>query len=302
MKKFLYISILFLLSIMVNKSYAFTFDYQDGDPIPLDEVPIVVVVVNDPIDDFILWDLFDPGSDYDDPYEDDPYEDNPYDEDPDNNYNPIDPNAGNYQNNEVVLVGPDKPINNVAEYLNCFDKSKGAIVTIYADQPVSGEHYILSGSGGVGHAFISIQQDNSIKTLGFYPQSSIGSVIPNVGSPLPNDFYSTPGALGNDEGHTYDISLSVPINANELTSLINGFVSVQQNNLQYNIGSVNCASIAIGAFQGSTGINIPSAESPVLLWNGETPGTLGEVLRDMPTPPGGTKNSNGGNASANNCN
>jgi hypothetical protein len=56
------------------------------------------------------------------------------------------------------------------------------------------------------------------------------------------------------------------------------------------------------AFESNTNVNIPSCESPFSFWNGQTPGTLGEVIRNMPTPTGGIKNTNGGNAPNNNCN
>ena len=46
-------------------------------------------------------------------------------------------------------------------------------------------------------------------------------------------------------------------------------------------------------------VEIPSCESPTP-WNEQTPGTLGEVLRNMPTPIGGTINTTGGNAPLNN--
>jgi hypothetical protein len=155
---------------------------------------------------------------------------------------------------------------------------------------------------GVGHAFISIKQGNNIATLGFYPQGSVGSIIPNNLTLDPTDFYSTPGIFGNNQGHTFDVSLTVPINSSSLTNLINGIINVAENNPVYNLGSLNCTDFAIMAIESNTNINIPSCESPRAYWNGQTPGTLGEVIRNMPTPAGGSKNTNGGNAPNNNCN
>lgn len=205
-------------------------------------------------------------------------------------------------NGEQVVVGPDTPITNMADYLSCFNTSQSATITIYADQPKSGKHDLFSVSNSVGHAFISIKQGNNIATLGFYPQSSVGSIIPNNLTPDPTDFFSTPGVFGNDQGHTYDVSLTVPINSSGLTNLINGFISIAENNPVYNLGSLNCTDIALMAFESNTNVNIPSCESPFSFWNGQTPGTLGEVIRNMPTPTGGIKNTNGGNAPNNNCN
>lgn len=56
------------------------------------------------------------------------------------------------------------------------------------------------------------------------------------------------------------------------------------------------------AFEYASDIDIPNCESPRPYWNGQTPGTLGEVIRTMPTPAGGSKNLSGGNAPTNNCN
>lgn len=204
-------------------------------------------------------------------------------------------------NGEEVLFGPDTPITNMADYLSCFNTSQGATITIYADQPVNGSHSLFSISDGVGHAFISIKQGNNIATLGFYPQSSVGSIIPNNLTPDPTDFFPTPGVFGNDQGHTYDVSLTVPINSSGLTNLINGFISIAENNPVYNLGSLNCTDIAIMAFESNTNVNIPSCESPGP-WSGQTPGTLGQIIRNMSNPVGGVKNTTGGNAPNNNCN
>ena len=53
-------------------------------------------------------------------------------------------------------------------------------------------------------------------------------------------------------------------------------------------------------FEANTNVNIPSCESPNILWDGQTPGTLGEIIRNLPTPVGGTKDTNGGTSPQNN--
>ncbi len=203
--------------------------------------------------------------------------------------------------NQIVVEGPNVAITDMEGYLSCFNTSQSAVITIYADQPNRGSHAIFTTANGVGHAFISIRQGVKVKTFGFYPISSAGSVLPNNLTPNPTDFFSTTGIFGNDEGHDYDVSLSIPINANSLTNLINSFVSIANNNPIYNIGTNNCTDIAIMAFESQTGIDIPSCESPTS-WSGQTPGTLGVVLSNMTTPNGATKNTNGGSAPYNNCN
>lgn len=204
-------------------------------------------------------------------------------------------------NGEQVVVGPDIPITDMADYLDCFDTCQPATITIYADQPKNGSHN-LYGEDGVGHAFISIKQGTNVATLGFYPISTVGSAIPNNLTLDPRDFFPTPGIFGNDEGHTFDVSISIPIDSNSLTNLINGFILIANNNPMYNLGSNNCTDIAITTFESVTSVNIPDCESPRFYWDGQTPGTLGEVLSNISTPVNGTKNTNGGSAPNNNCN
>lgn len=202
---------------------------------------------------------------------------------------------------EPVLVGPNVPIDDMAEFLNCFDTSLGATITIYADQPKTGGHNVWTFSNSVGHAFITIQQGDSIASFGFYPQCSPCSLSPNNLTPNPLDFFSTSGVFGNDQGHDYNVSLSIPINSINLTNLINGVISVAESDPMYNIGYFNCTDIAISILENNSNTDIPSCESPGV-WQGQTPGTLGEIIRNMTTPVGGIKNTTGGNAPNNNCN
>jgi hypothetical protein len=202
---------------------------------------------------------------------------------------------------QPVVVGPDLPINNMANYLSGFNTTQPATITIYADQPVAGKHNVFSGSN-VGHAFISIKQGTKIKTLGFYPQNSASSIAPNPLTPQPNDFVSTPGIFQNDQGHSYDVSITVSITASQLSSTLNGIISVAQSNPSYNIGSMNCSDLAIIIFKSSTNVNIPSCESPRLYWSGQTPATLGQILRTLTLPPGATRNTTGGTAPLNSSN
>lgn len=195
-------------------------------------------------------------------------------------------------NGVSVVVGPDVAITNMSQYLSCFNTNQSATLTIYADQPITGSHSIY-GNDGVGHAFISIKQGINVKTFGFYPQSSIGSVIPNGLTPWGGDFYSTPGVFGNDQGHNYDVSVSIPVSSTQLTNIINGTITIAQSNPQYNLGSFNCTDLAIIIFESNTNINIPNCESPGI-WSGQTPGTLGEKLKNLTLPSGSVLDANGG--------
>ncbi len=191
------------------------------------------------------------------------------------------------RNDTPVIVGPDHPITNMSDYLSCFNTSQGAIVIIYADQPKANKHNIYSSNDGVGHAFFSIKQNNNIATLGFYPISSVGSL-----------FGATPGIFGNDQNHTFDVSISTQISNTKLQELINLLTSI--NNPIYDLHQYNCTDVAM-TIANLSNISILSCESPSP-WAGDTPGTLGEIIRELPTPSNGSKNSNGGNAPFNNCN
>ncbi len=199
-----------------------------------------------------------------------------------------------------VDLGDSTPITNMANYLSCFNTTQGAILTICADQPVAGTHNLFLGGGTVGHSFITIKQGNKIRSLGFYPISGSASIVPNLSTPDPNDFHNVPGEFHNNENTSYDVSLSVPITASQLSNLINGTVNFANNNPVYNLSSLNCTDLAIMMFEANSNVNLPSCESPRILWDGQTPGTLGEVLRDLPTPSGGTKDTNGGTSPPNN--
>ncbi len=204
-------------------------------------------------------------------------------------------------NGQSAVAMPDTPITNMADYLSCFNTSQPATITLYADQPITGQYIIFSPTLSVGHGFISIKQGTKVKTFGLYPKSTLGSVVPNSLTPQPNDFLSTPGIFGNDQGHEFDVSISMPITPSGLASVINSVVSIAQNNPQYNINTRNCADLAITIFESQTGVNVPSCQSPGA-WYGQTPGALGEVIRVLPVPAGGVINTTGGNAPTNNSN
>jgi hypothetical protein len=80
---------------------------------------------------------------------------------------------------------------------------------------------------------------------------------------------------------------------------MNGTINVANNNPIYNLSSLNCTDMAIIMFEANTNINIPSCDSPRPMWDGQTPGTLGIVLLNLPVPIGGIKDTNGGTAPLN---
>src|SRR5690606_12198316 len=59
-------------------------------------------------------------------------------------------------NGEYVFVGPHIPIYDMEAYLDCFDTSQGATITLYVDQPITNNTILFSPTDGVGHTFVSI--------------------------------------------------------------------------------------------------------------------------------------------------
>jgi hypothetical protein len=202
-------------------------------------------------------------------------------------------------NGEAVLVEPDVTITNMTQYLIIFNTSLPAEITIYADQPKTGTHNLTSSTERVGHTFISIKQGTKIRSFGFYPESTLGALIPNFITPDPNDFFSTSGAFGNDEGHNFDVSLTTSITSTQLSNTITAIITLFQSEPYYNLASANCTDLGIQIFENATNIDVPNCESPRIYFDGQSPGTLGEVIRTIQLPPNSSKNTTGGTAPQN---
>lgn len=201
-----------------------------------------------------------------------------------------------------VLVEPNFPIPNMAQYLSIFNTSQPAEITISADQPVAGSHFPISYSERAGHAIITIKQGTKIRSLGFYPQSTAASLVLNNLTLDPADFISVPSSFGNDENHDFDVSLSMPVTAGQLLNTIDNIKTLFQSNVPYNLKTSNCADFAITIFNSINIPIIPSCETPKSYWSGQTPATLGEVIRTMPLQPGTNRNIIGGNIPPNSTN
>jgi len=191
-------------------------------------------------------------------------------------------------NNTPIVVGPDIPIINLEEYLNCFNTSQNAIVTIYADQPSPNYPNIpISASDGVGHSFISIEQGNHNVSFGFYPSDGVGYLDP------------TDGIMGNDQNHGFDVSVSISVSPQTLQTLITHSLSFAV--AQYDLQDTNCTDFAITAGN-IVGFDIPKSEctSSYVVGNGATPGKFGDYLRNMALPNGATPDRDGGTTPPNN--
>ncbi|MEM8569177.1 MAG: hypothetical protein AAGF85_22160 [Bacteroidota bacterium] len=179
----------------------------------------------------------------------------------------------------IIVEGPDTPIEDMAEYLKCFDTSQGATITIYADQPVANSD-VPSNGFDPGHSFISISQNGFVRVFGFYPEAD-----------KVNPFGSIPSAAGDDSGRAYDVSVTINATPSQLSNVIYAAYFTGD----YNLNTMNCTDYAINIIN-FTGLDVPDSFNTWPAGGGSNPGTLGQNLRSMDLPPGATRNTSGGSA------
>lgn len=189
-----------------------------------------------------------------------------------------------------IIVAPELPIDNIEEYLECFDISAGAELTIYVNQPTANNDRAYSVTGGVGHAFIGITQNDITRVFGLYPISSSTPFNPD-----------DPHAFGNNQGDDYDVSVSINISAFQLSAIITESVTYDTN---YNLSTNNCTNFVMDIAQLTDLPPIPDTHGEWPGGSGNNPGAFGEDLREiMEEFPGAIINEDGGNAPLNggNC-
>ncbi len=173
----------------------------------------------------------------------------------------------------------------MAAFLECFDITQSATITVYAQQPDPGDDdaWVTSWGGGafVGHTFISISQNGNTSVFGFYP--STDDTTPQ--SP-PED-----SAIGEDSGHTFNVSISVTVPGNVLNSILQYAINYEGT---YDLDNYNCTDFGLG-IGNLAGLNLPDCYGSWPFGGGSNPGALGEYIRGMSTP-GGSINSMGGTA------
>lgn len=184
-----------------------------------------------------------------------------------------------------VVFNPDNPIQDVQEFLKCFNTSQSATLTVYVLEPNPGSGDTNYGKS-VGHTYVSISQGSNTSTYGFYPveddvypffneQSS--SVLGNDGS-------------GNGDEH-FTASISTTISGSQLQQIINSSVNF---NSTYHLDNYNCTDFAI-EIGNLGGLNLPEANGSWIGGGGSNPGTLGQYLRNLPPNNNTTVNTNNGN-------
>ncbi len=179
----------------------------------------------------------------------------------------------------IVIENAESSIEDMSEYLKCFNLDQSARIVIYVDQPIanSAQAWSINGSssssGGfinAGHSYIAIQQGDNRMVLGFYPETSVSNTQP-----------SSTGTFGNDESTEFDVSISVPISAIQLLKII-GYC---ETGLTYNLNTFNCSDFAIQV-SNLAGLNLPESESTWSGGGGSNPGLLGQNIREMQLPSG----------------
>lgn len=190
-----------------------------------------------------------------------------------------------WNENTALEIGPDNPINDVTDFLKCFDSTKSATITIYVNEPDPGTGKTHNNTF-VGHTFVSIQQGSNTCTFGYYPVSdNIYPIINNSGQSTLGDDGS-----GNEP---FSASISTTIGGSVLGQIINASTNY---NPTYHLDNYNCTDFAI-ELANISGMSLPQCNG---IWpggGGSNPGTLGAYIRSLTTA---NTNTVGGKAPATN--
>lgn len=199
-----------------------------------------------------------------------------------------DGSTGNWLGEVTVIVeAPGDPIEDITEYLECFDKNSGAKVTILVEQPKPNSSDTWAGTvwnPRVGHTFVAIQQGGVTRVFGFYPGSGVNPMNPSASS-----------VLVDDSGHAYHVSIEITVNASQLTNVINTAIGYTGT---YNLNSYNCTDFGIG-IAAAAGVTLPDTYGSWTGGGGSNPGNLGQDLRSLTPPQNTSVNTTGGTAPSN---
>lgn len=171
----------------------------------------------------------------------------------------------------VVVMPPDKPINDVIAYLKCFSRTTGGKITFYADQPVAGTSKFLSIKELVGHAYISIEQNVGgiviRRAIGFHPEEGVSAVFNT----------SAPSKLGDDSNIEYDVKYTVNVTAATMGKVLTMILNPKP---VYHIESYNCTNFVLDVSD-ACGLQIPRTKGQWFFGSGVNPGNFGQDLRKI---------------------
>jgi hypothetical protein len=199
--------------------------------------------------------------------------------------------------NNIVTDRGNNIIKDINQYIKCFNNTAGSgySVVLFVDQPLSGsrETYSSAGDGDpgftVGHAFLVFQENQggvvTRRAMGLYPSTNVTPFNP-----------VSKGNMNDDEGHSFDIALSVSLGGQQFMEILN--FCANGNNINYDMNSNNCVTWALSSLSAG-GINIATKAGRWPFGSGDDPGDLGEDIRAMQLAPNMTRTNSGGDAPSN---
>lgn len=170
-----------------------------------------------------------------------------------------------------VVYEPERPIDDVVEYLRCFVVSLRARITFYADQPINGSNVKFDKYEKAGHTFLTIEQfvnGNIIRrTLGFHP----GNII--------NPLFKTraPSVLGDDSNKIYDVKFTADINGMQLASILG---IIREFHSIYDLEKYNCTNFVLDVSD-AAGLGISRSIGWWGIGSGLNPTSFGEDLKKL---------------------
>ena len=202
----------------------------------------------------------------------------------------------------VIITPPKNIIANILDYIKCFSNYGGSDhtyqVTICVDQPDPGTRQawaftstgVAGSSSGVnpvdvGHTYLVLSENFSgysiVRNVGFYPQTNVAPWTP-----------SAQGQLNDDDGHGYNILLTVTVDNGQFFNILNYISQGNNSGYMYDLNTNNCTSFALHALEAG-GVDLPTT---VGTWPdggfGYDPGDLGEDIRNMALTSNMTRSTN----------
>jgi hypothetical protein len=199
--------------------------------------------------------------------------------------------------NNIVTDRGNNIIKDINQYIKCFNNTAGSgySVVLFVDQPLNGsrETYSSVGNGDpgftVGHAFLVFQENQggvvTRRAMGLYPSTNVTPFNP-----------VSQGNMNDDEGHSFDIALSVSLGGQQFMDILN--FCANGNNINYDMNSNNCVTWALSSLS-TGGINIATKTGRWPFGSGDDPGDLGEDIRAMQLSSNMTRTTSGGYAPSN---
>lgn len=188
----------------------------------------------------------------------------------------------------LVTSGPNI-IANIQDYFKCFTNVGGTdhtyTVTVCVDQPVPGSRdpWRLQNSPGsssaasnpvdVGHTFMIFSENYGgttvTRNIGFYPRTAVYPWS-----------QSAQGQLNDNEGSSYNISLTINITNAQFFNMLNFVSQGNDPGYLYDMSNNNCTTFVLNTLQ-SGFIYISSRIGSWSTGSGHDPGDLGEDIRTM---------------------